>query len=102
VSEDTHLARRVERVPTLPSAADELAKQRTECARLERECQRVKAETELVTEAKGKLEDELREVKELLEARGKEAHLKDASIQWLESDMETKVSQVGSGISSDS
>ena len=98
-SGDIKLTRSVKRSPTPPSAALELelAKQRTECARLEREYQRIKAEADVFADAKGKLEDELREVKELLEARGKEIRQKDTSIQRLENKVETKVSWIGSG-----
>jgi len=104
VSGDVKLTQSIRRSPTPPSAALELelAEQRTECARLEREYQRTKAEAEAFAEAKRKLEDELREVKELLEARGKEIGQKDAIIQRLESELKTKVSQVGSGTDFDS
>ena len=95
MSRDTQRTRSVGGSPTPPSAALELelAQQRTECTRLERGYQRTKAEADGFAEAKGKLEDELREVKGLLEARGKEVGDKDAKIQRLESEMETKVSQ---------
>ena len=86
--------------PTPPSAALELelARQRTECARLEREYQRTKAEAGGLADVNEKLENELREVKKLLEAQGKEVGQKDTTIQPLESEMETKVSQAGSGV----
>ena len=98
-SRDIKLTQTVRRSPTPPSAASEveLAKQRTECARLEREYEKIKAKADVFADAKGKLEDELREVKELLEARGKEIGQKDTSIQRLENEMGTKVSRGGSG-----
>ena len=104
VSRDTQLTRSVRCSPTPPSNVLELelAKQRAECARLEREYQRTKAEADGFAEVKGKLENELQELKELLEARGNEVSLEGANTQRLESETETKVSQVGSGISFDS
>jgi len=53
-------------------------------------------------ETKGKLEDELREVKALLEAQGKEVGQKDTNNQRLENEMGAKVSQIGSGTGLDS
>jgi len=103
VNRDVQPTQSVRRSPTPPSTALELelAKQRAECARLEREYQRTKAEADGFAEAKGKLEVELQEVKELLEARGKEVDQKDTSNQQLESKMVTEVSQVWSGIGFD-
>ena len=90
VSGDTKPARGVRRSLTPPPV--ELELQKTEWTRLERECRRIKAEADASDEAKRKLEEELQDVKELLEARGKEAGLRDASIQQLESEMGMKVS----------
>jgi len=103
-SRDIQLTQSARRSPTPPSTALELelAERRTECARLEREYQRTKAEADGFVEAKGKLENELREVRELLEARGKEVGQKDANIQRLESEMKAKVSRVGGGTGSGS
>ena len=97
MSSDVQLTPSVRCSPTPSSAALELelTQQRTECERLEREYQRTKAEADGFAEAKGKLEDELREVKELLEARGSGVSHKDASTQRLENEMKTKVSRVG-------
>jgi len=99
VSRDMQPTQSVRRSQTPPSAALELelAKQRAECARLELEYQRTKAEADAFADVKGKLEDELREVKELLEARGNEVGKKDTNIQQLESEMKTKVGHVGGG-----
>jgi len=96
VSRDTQLTRSVRQSPTQPSPPLELelTQQRAECARLEREA-------DGLAEAKRKLEDELREVKELLEARGNEVSHEGADAQQLESETETKVSQVGGGIGFD-
>ena len=74
----------------------ELEPQRAEWTRLEQECRRAKDEANTSAETKRKLEEELQDVKELLEARGKELGCKDANIQRLESELETKVRQVGS------
>ena len=103
MSKDVQLTGNARRSPTPPSNVLELelGQQRAECARLEREYQRIKTEADVFAEAKGKLEDELREVKELLEARGKEVGQKDVSIERLESEMGTKVSQVWGGMGFD-
>lgn len=101
---DIQLTPSAGRSPTPPSVALELelAQQRTEHARLEREYQKTKAEAAGFADAKGKLEDELREIKELLEVRGEEIGQKDASIHRLENEVGAKVSQVGSRIGFDS
>ena len=68
---------------------------RTALAHAHAQLSEKEAEADEFTETKEKLEDELREVKELLETREKEVNQKDESIQRLESEMKTKVSQVG-------
>jgi chromosome segregation ATPase len=81
----------------------ELGEERAKCARLEQEYQRARVEADAFAEAKGKLKDETQKLKELLEAREKEAGHKDASMHRLErdmSEMQIKVSQVGRGMGS--
>jgi len=104
-NEDIKLAQGVGDDPTPTPAVKvlelKLAEEKVKCTKLEKELQRVKAEMDAFAEAKGRAEDEVREVKELLEAREKEVGLKDASIQRLEKDMsemQKKVGRVGRGI----
>lgn len=79
----------------------ELDEEKAEVARLEQESQRAKAKADGIAEAKSKLEDELRKVKELLETREKDLADKDASLQQLGkamSEMQGKVGRVDSGM----
>ena len=106
--EDIRLAPIVRDSPTsTPTirALLELAEERAKCARLEKEFQRVKTEAEIFAEAKGRAEDEVREIKQLLGAREKEIGRKDARIRQLEKDMsemQKKVGWVGRGMGSNS
>jgi chromosome segregation ATPase len=106
---DIPLVQNGRRVPTPTPAAKalelELAGERARCARLEEDRRRAKAEADAFADAKGKLEDEIREVKELLKAREKEVGHKDASVEQLErsfSEMQAKVSRVGRTMGSNS
>ena len=65
--------------------------------------ERAKLEVSPLAEAKGRLEDEVRKVNELLETREKEVAHRDATIQQLErekNEAQIKVSQVQRGTSS--
>jgi len=88
--------------PTPTPAVDalelELAEERVKRARLEDEYQRAQAKA---TEVKRKLEDEIHQVKELLEARERDEARKDASLQRLDeamNEMHTQVCQVENGV----
>jgi predicted RNase H-like nuclease (RuvC/YqgF family) len=73
--------------------------------RLEQENREVKAKADEIAEAKRKLEDELRGLKELLETREQDAADKEESIQRLQKDvskMRTKVCRIESGTSPES
>jgi chromosome segregation ATPase len=86
-----------------PTSELELAEERAKCARLEKECQKAKVEADALAETNCKLEDKIREDKELLEEREKEVGQKDASIQRLEkeaNEMQAKVSQIRRGMGS--
>jgi len=106
VNEDIKLVRGLRGGPTLTPAVDafglELAEERAKRARLEHEHRRIKAEVDAFAEEKGKLEDEIQQVKESLKAREKDLAHRDASLQRLERDMseaQTKVRRVEGGMS---
>lgn len=101
--EDIQLAQSGRVGPTPTPAADglelELIEERARKAKLEHEHQRIKTQADAFAEAKGKLEEEIRQVKESLEAREKDLVRKDTSLQRLEGDMnemQTKVRRIGS------
>lgn len=103
VKEDIQLVQGGRVGPTPTPAANglelELTEEGARRAELEHEHQRIKAQADAFAEAKGKLEEEIRQVKESLEAREKDLVRKDASLQQLEGDMnemQTKVRRIGS------
>ena len=110
VNEDVQLVEGPRAGPTATPAVNglelELTEEKARRAKLEHEHQRVKARADAFAEAKGKLEEEIRQVKESLEAREKDLVRKDTSIQRLEremNEMQTKVRWIESekGLPSD-
>lgn len=91
--------------PAVKTLEQQLTEERNRYARLEQDLQRARAEAETSAQAKRKLEDEVRQVKELSETREKEVGQKDAKIRRLENDasgMREKVGQARGGIGSNS
>ena len=81
--------------PTLTVKADGLAEAEAKVVTLEQENRRVKAEADGLAKANRKLEDELRETKERLEAREKDLADKNASLERVEKDMREAQAKVG-------
>ena len=92
--EDIQLGRRVKPSPAVRELERELAEERTKYARLEEENRRLKAGRDEPVGTNKKLEDELRQVKELLEAREKDSANKDARLRQLENEIRSKVGRV--------
>lgn len=100
VNEDIRLDQRVKGgpAPTLAVGATEheLTEEKNKSARLEEENRRLKARADEFAEEKRKMEDNLRQTRELLQTREKDLADKEAKIKQLEKTMRAKVRRVES------